>query len=350
MTDNGGMKHDARHLDASAQEDLRRRVAHAICEDGMSQAEAVRTFHVGRTSVHNWKTAYEAGGEQALKGKRLGRPPRSKLAGHEAATAVNLIRDRTPDQLKLPCFLWTRQAVVDLLADRFDLHVSVWTAGRYLKRWGFTPQKPLRRAYERDPEAIQRWLDEDYPKIEAQRKQENAEIHWGDEMGLRSDHQTGTSYGKRGQTPVIEGTGQRFGCNMISTITNQGTLRFMVFTQRFTAAVMLDFLKRLVRGASQKILLILDGHPVHKAGKVKRWVEARTDQIQLFYLPGYAPELNPDELLNQDVKSNALGRRRPEDQDDLMAETRSYLHRLQRQPETVRNYFQQQDVRYAAAT
>src|SRR6056297_1931281 len=177
------MKHDARHLDASAQEDLRRRVVHAIVEDGMTQAEAVRTFHVGRTSVHNWKKAYKAGGEQALKGKPQGRPPRSTLAGHEAATVVNLIRDRTPDQLKLPCFLWTRQAVVDLLADRFDLDVSVWTAGRYLKHWGLTPQKPLRRAYERDPEAIQRWLDEEYPKIEAQRKRENAEIHWGDEMG-----------------------------------------------------------------------------------------------------------------------------------------------------------------------
>jgi len=344
------MEHDARKVDASAKEDLRRRVVHAIVEDGMTQAEAVRTFHVGRTSVHNWLKRYHAGGEPALKGKPLGRPRRSTLLGHEAATAVNLIRDRTPDQLKLPCFLWTRQAVVDLLADRFDLHVSVWTAGRYLKRWGFTPQKPLRRAYERDPEAIQQWLDEDYPKIEAQRKRENAEIHWGDEMGLRSDHQTGTSYSPRGQTPVIQGTGQRFGCNMISTVSNQGTLRFMVFTERFTATVMLDFLKRLVRGASRKILLILDGHPVHHAKKVKQWVEANAQRIELFYLPGYAPELNPDELLNQDVKSNAVGRQRPIDQDELVAQVRGYLHGTQRRPDIVRNYFLQEDVRYAAAT
>jgi len=343
------MEHDARHLDAAAKEDLRRRVVHAIVEDGMTQAEAIEAFHVGRTSVYHWLKAYRAGGERALKGRRLGRPPRSTLVGHEAATVVNLLRDRTPDQLKLPCFLWTRQAVVDLLADRFDVAVSVWTAGRYLRRWGFTPQKPLRRAYERDPEAIRHWLDEAYPRIEAQRKRENAEIHWGDEMGLRSDHQTGTSYGKRGQTPVIAGTGQRFGCNMISTVTNQGTLRFMVFKQRFTAGVMLDFLERLVRGASAKVLLILDGHPVHKAKKVKAWAADRADRIELFYLPGYAPELNPDELLNQDVKSNALGRRRPEDQDDLIASVRGYLRSTQRQPALVKRYFQQDDVRYAAA-
>jgi len=215
------MNYDARMLSPKAKEALRIRVARAVVDDGMGQVEAVQAFHVSRTSVHNWTTAYRRGGEAALRTKPLGRPRRSRLAGHQAATAVNLIRDRTPDQMKLPFALWTRQAVCDLLAERFNLHVSVWTAGRYLRKWGFTPQKPLRRAYERNPQAVKRWLEVDYPAIRKRAKRENAEIHWGDEMGLRSDHQTGTSYAPRGRTPVIPGTGKRFGCNMISTITNQ---------------------------------------------------------------------------------------------------------------------------------
>jgi transposase len=342
------MNYDARMLDAKAKEALRLRVAHAVVDEGMSQGQAVRTFHVGRTSVHNWATAYRKGGEAALRARKLGRPRRSRLAGHQAATAVKLIKGRAPDQLKLPFALWTRQAVVQMLAARFDIHVSVWTAGRYLRRWGFTPQKPLRRAYEQNPKAVKQWLEETYPGIEAQAKREKAEIQWGDEMGLRSDHQTGTSYAPRGRTPVIAGTGKRFSCNMISTITNRGTLRFMVFTRRFTAGVFIEFLGRLLRQVDRKVLLVVDGHPVHKARQVKRWLATRRDRIELFFLPGYAPQLNPDELLNQDVKSNALGRRRPANQSDLIADVRGYLRSTQRQPHIVKSYFEEEHVRYAA--
>lgn len=218
-----------------------------------------------------------------------------------------------------------------------------------MRRWGFTPQKPLRRAYERNPAAVQKWLDEGYPAVRHQAKRETAVIHWGDEMGLRSDHQTGTSYGRRGKTPVIPGTGRRFRCNVISTVTNQGTLTFMVFPQRFTAQVMIRFLRRLLRQAQRKIYLIVDGHPVHRSGKVQRWVEQHQGQLRLIQLPGYSPELNPDELLNQDVKSNALGRRRPRDRDEMVGEVRSYLRSTQRQPHLVRRYFQHESVRYAAA-
>lgn len=342
------MNYDARMLDPKAKEALRMRVARAIVDEGMSQADAVRIFHVGRTAAHNWTRAYEKGGEAALRTKPMGRPKRSTLLGHQAAAVVNHITDHTPDQLKLPFVLWTRQAVQQLIDDRFDLHLSLSTVGRCLRRWGFTPQKPVRRAYEQDPQAVEQWLKQTYPEIKARAKRENAEIHWADEMGLRSDHQTGTSYSPCGKTPVITGTGQRFGCNMISTITNHGTLRFMVFKHRFTAAVMIEFLGRLVRQADRKLFVILDGHPVHRAGKVKAWVADRLDRIELFQLPGYSPQLNPDELLNQDVKSNALGRRRPVDQDDMMADVRGYLRGTQRQPAIVRSYFQEQHVKYAA--
>ncbi len=341
-------QHDARMLSSQAKEALRLRVVHAVVEQQMRPTKAVRVFRVSRTAVFGWVRACRAGGTRALRAHALGRPRRSRLAGHQAATAVKLITERCPDQLKLPFALWTRQAVCRLLAERFGLHVSVWTAGRYLRHWGLTPQKPVRRAYERNPAAVQRWLKEEYPAILAKAKQENAEIHWGDEMGLRSDHQSGRSYSKRGRTPVIAGTGQRFGCNMISTITNRGTLRFMVFRKRFTQPVLLAFLRRLLRSVRGKVFLIVDGHPVHHGKRAQRWLAAREDRIALFFLPGYSPELNPDELLNQDVKSHA-GRQRPQDQMQMMRSLRGHLRSTQKQPAKVRRYFHEEHVAYAAA-
>jgi len=340
--------HDARQLSPEAQEDLRRRVVRAVVEKEMSQAEAVRTFGVSKTAVYNWMVKYRSRGKRALTSKPRGRPRRSRLAGWQAATTVRLITDRCPDQLKLPFALWTRDAVGELLRKRFGVRLSVWTVGRLLRRWGFTPQKPLRRAYERDPVAVQKWLDEEYPAIRRAAKREKAEIHWGDEMGLRSDHQTGTSYGRKGQTPVIPGTGQRFRCNMISTITNRGRLAFMVFKKCFTADVMLEFLRRLLRYSPHKVFLIVDGHPVHRSAKVTHWGEKHRQHLRLFLLPGYSPELNPDELLNQDVKSNALGRQRPRDQNEMTSQVRYYLRSTQRQPDIVKSYFQEKNVAYAA--
>lgn len=334
-------------LTAQAKEALRLRVARAVVDDKMKQVEAVATFKVSRTAVHTWVKAYKAGGARVLKAKRLGRPRCSRLVGHQAATAVKLIADRCPDQLKLSFALWTRQAVCQLLAERFDLDVSVWTAGRYLRRWGFTPQKPLRRAYEQNPKAVKRWLKEEYPAIRRRAKRENAEIHWGDEMGVRSDHQAGRSWGRRGRTPVVPGTGQRFGGNMISTVTNRGTLRFMVFKQRFTQPVMIAFLRRLLRSVQQKVFLIVDGHPVHRGKMLKRWLAEHADRIEMFFLPGYSPQLNPDELLNQDVKSRT-GRQRPQNQSELLRNLRSHLRSTQRQPAKVRRYFEEQHVAYAA--
>lgn len=339
---------DSRRLSPAAQEDLRRRVVQAVVEQGLAKSAAARTFGVSRTSVHEWVDKFQRRGARGLNSKPRGRPHRSRLKGHQAATVVRLISDRCPDQLKLPFALWTREAVGQLICERYGIRLSVSTVGRYLRRWGFSPQKPLRRAYERDPAAVQKWLDEEYPAIRRQAKREKALIHWGDEMGLRSDHQTGTSYGRKGKTPVIPGTGQRFRCNMISTITNQSSLTFMVFTRRFSADVMIEFLRRLVRQAKRKVYLIVDGHPVHRSGKVKRWIEKHQDRLRLIQLPGYSPDLNPDELLNQDVKSNALGRRRPADQDEMIGDVRSYLRSTQKQPSVVRNYFQHETVQYAA--
>lgn len=335
-------------MTAGAQEELRVRVVRAILEQGLSQAEACRTFGVGKTSVWRWMKAYRSGGWRRLKSRKRGARRRSSLKGHQAATTVRLITDGCPDQLKLPFALWTREAVADLIEQRWGVRLSVWTIGRYLKKWGFTPQKPLRRAYEQNPAAVQKWLDEEYPAIARRAKAENAEIHWGDEMGLRSDHQAGTSYGAKGQTPVIPGTGKRFRCNMISTVTNRGKLAFMVFTQQFTAEVMIEFLRRLRRHANRKVFLIVDRHPVHRSQKVTRWLQDHPQDVERFFLPGYSPELNPDELLNQDVKTNAQGRRRPKDLPEMLDTVRAYLRSTQKQPDIVKSYFQEKHVRYAA--
>ena len=338
---------DARHLSPEAQEALRYRVVNAI-ENGMRKTEAARVFKVSRTAIHHWTKAVAERGSQALKAKKRGRRSRFRLAPYQAATTVRLITHRCPDQLGLPFALWTREAVRQLLETRWGISVSVWTVGRYLKRWGLTPQKPLRRAYEQDPKAVQQWLATEYPAIAKRAKQAGGEIHWGDEMGMRSDDQTGRTYGRRGQTPVVPGTGQRFRCNLISTLTNRGTLYFKLFTENFNGRVMLDFLRRLIRQISRKVFLIVDKHPVHLSALVRRWLERHKDRIEMILLPAYSPELNPDELLNHDVKANAVGRKRAKTKQELMKNVRHHLRRRQRQPDVVRRFFHEQHVAYAA--
>jgi transposase len=340
-------KVDARSISPSAQEHLRQLVVKAVL-DGKKQKEVAQLFAVTPQTISKWVKAYRLGGQGALKSKQKGRPPGGKLKPWQAAQIAKTVIDHHPEQLKLPFYLWTREAVALLIKRRFGIQLSVWTVGRYLKRWGFTPQKPARRAWEQNPEQVRQWLEKEYPQIRRQAQKEKAQIFWGDEMGLRSDHAVGRSYGLKGQTPVIMATGQRFSCNMISAITNQGRLNFMVFKKRFTAQVFIEFLRRLLRQNDRRVYLIIDRHPVHRSHKVKDWVEEHEEQLRLIFLPSYSPEINPDELLNQDVKTNALGRQRPGDQPELMGKVRSYLRSRQCKPDIVAKYFQGKHVQYAA--
>jgi transposase len=342
---------DTRRLSPAAQEELRRRAVVAVL-NGATRTEVEAMLGVPRQTIGQWVKAYHAGGEAALASKRRGRKKGSGsiLEPWQEAQIARALKEKRPEQLKLPFYLWTREAVCSLIERRFGVRVSRWTAGRYLKRWGFTPQKPVRRAWEQNSTAVKRWLEEEYPAIRKEAKREGATIYWGDEMGLRSDHSVGRSYGEKGKTPVIRGTGKRFGCNMISAITNQGALSFMVFQESFRVAVFLRFLRRLMRqNPGRRIYLIVDGHPVHRAKLVQAWVEKHKERIRLIRLPSYSPELNPDEMLNQDVKTNALGRQRPSTAQELIRDVRSYLRRRQRQPTIVQRYFHERHVRYAAA-
>ena len=265
---------DARSLPSAAQEDIRLKVLKAI-QGGKKQVEAAELFGVTRQAVGRWVKKYREGGEKALRAKKKGRPKGRSLEPWQAAQIAKAVVDHYPEQLKLPFYLWTRDAVAELIEKRFGLRLSRWTVGRYLSRWGFRPQKPIRRAFEQDPEKVRYWLDTKYPEIQRKAIQHKAEIYWGDEMGLRSDHATGRSYGRKGQTPVIQGTGQRFKCNMISVITNRGKLYFMIFKESFSAQTFIDFLIRLVRQIAHPIFLIIDRHPVHRSFSGKTVVKRK---------------------------------------------------------------------------
>jgi transposase len=341
---------DARSLSPAAQEALRKRAVAAVI-GGMKQCDVAKAFGVSAYIVSQWMKRYRAEGAAALKARPKGpaKGTRTLLTPKQAAMIRQMIVDKCPEQLKLPFFLWSREAVQALILRKCDVAVSINTAGNYLRAWGFTVQKPVRRAYEQNTTAVQRWLVEEYPTIQRRAKADKAVIYWGDEMGLRSDDQVGRSYGLRGHTPVIPGTGQRFGCNMISAITNLGHLSFQVFEGSFNVKVFLGFLTRLVKQAKRKVVLIVDGHPVHRAKLVQAWREEHKEKVEIIYLPGYSPELNPDEMLNQDVKASALRQRRPKNVRQLKADVRSYLFSTQKRPEVVRSYFEEQHVQYAKA-
>jgi len=341
---------DARSLPQAAQEELRRRAVSLVGE-GRSQVEVAGLLGVTRQAVGNWLAAHREGGDRALGARRRGRRGgHTKLTQGQQEKIAGLIVGHNPDQLKLPGFLWTRALVRDLIRQRFDVEVGEDTAGRYLRAWGFSPQKPMRRAYEQSDEAVRRWLQERYPEIERRARRERAEILWADESGLRCDHTAGRTWAPAGQSPLTKGTGKRLEANLIAAISNTGTLRFRVFEERFTGPLFLDFLKRLVRdNGGRKVVLIVDGHPAHRARVVRDWVAANPDLIELHFLPGYAPELNPAEMLNQDVKTNALGRRRPIDVTELKADVRGFLRSAQRRPAKVAAYFHERHVTHAAA-
>jgi transposase len=343
---------DTRSLPPAAQAALRSRAVRAVL-DGMTQAQAARVFGVHHNAVNRWIKRYREGGWAGLDERRRGRRPgeQAALSEPQQLEVITLVRDATPDQLGLAGFLWTREAVAELIARRYGLGLARTTVGAYLRGWGFSPQKPQRRALEQNPAAVARWLAAEFPAIRAQARREGGVVLWLDEMGVRSDAAAGRSWAPVGQTPVIKGTGKRFRVNMISAISNAGMLRFRLFVGSFTGAVFIDFLGRLVRdGGGRKIHLIVDGHPVHRAKAVSAWVGRHGDRIELHFLPGYSPELNPVELLNHDVKANAAGRRRPRSAGELRDELHGYLRRRQRQPEVLVCFFDHPTTRYAAAS
>lgn len=259
----------------------------AVRVEGVKQVEVIRTMAVSKTALYEWLCAYDSGGGEALKARKVGRKPgHTRLNKRQQNSIRNAVMDKHPDQLKLPFVLWNRAAVQRLIAKRYHVTLSLKSVGQYLRRRGMTPQKPLKRAYEKCGVQVRHWLEVSYPKIGKQAQKQRATIYWGDQMGLRSDHTAGRGYSLKGRTPVLATTGKRFSCSMMSAVTNAGNLSFMTCHGGFNAAVLIDYLRRLIRHNDRKVLLILDGHPVHKSRKVKARLEKHQDEIEVFLLPG----------------------------------------------------------------
>jgi transposase len=337
---------DARSLHPVIQQELRNKSVDMFLE-GYSKIDISKQLGVSRRSVYKWVKAYNESGDKGLKICKRGRPEGSQLKPWQSAQIVKIIRNYCPDELSMPFFLWTRESVGLLIREKFKIKLSKWTVGRYLARWGFSPQKPARRAIEQNPKAIEHWFKVEYPAIQKLSRKEKATIHWGDEMGLRSDHNVGRTYGLKGKTPVVKRTGNRFSCNMISAITNLGKLSFMVFHENFTEEIFLKFLKRFIRQSDRKVFLIVDNHRAHKSKKVNKWLKCNVERIRLYYLPSYCPELNPDEFLNQDVKS-FMGKQRVHTKVQMIKNLNRHLKMRQKQPQVIQNFVKGCHPRYAA--
>ena len=238
--------------------------------------------------------------------------------------------------------------VRELIHRRLGKHLGLSTVQLYLLKWGFTPQKPLSRATQRSDAKIQHWLEQDYPKIARRAKREKALIYWGDETGVSNQDQVGRSSAPRGQTPVIHKTAKKLTTSMISAVNNRGLMRFMCFKGALNAGLFITFLGRLIKDAPNRIFLIVDNLRVHKSVKVSQWVEAHKDEIELHFLPPYAPARNPDEYLNNDLKQQLKNLPRPDNHEDLVEATSSVLRSLQRKPHRIRAYCHHKDVHYAA--
>lgn len=297
-------KSDARTLSPDVQLQLRKQVVR-MKQQGKSFVDIADSLGIHRNSAMRFWKNYLAEGAAGLVAEKRGikHGTHRTIPAEQEADVRRCIKDKSPDQFKMTFALWTRQAVRDLIRLRTGVDMPIRTVGEYLKRWGYTPQKPLKRAYEQRPAEVQKWLTETYPAISERAAAEDAEIHWGDETGIRSDSQHGRSYAPKGETPVIHLSAKRTSVNMISSITNQGKVRFMLYDGTLNAKVLIRFLERLCRDAGRKVFLILDNLRVHHAKVVQEWLAGHHDAIEIFYLPSYSPELNPDEYLNGDLKA-----------------------------------------------
>ena len=341
---------DARGLSDEALQILRLRALRGI-ELGFSEVDLAGLLGVRHETISRWWTAYCADGLDSLPSDRTGRPLGSgRLLSDEQALGIQrLIDENTPDKLGIPHALWTRRAVAELIKKEFDVDLAERTVGEYLGRWGYTSKKPARHAKKQNPDEVRQWLEETYPAIEQQAKEEDAEILWTDEVGVAADHHPGCGYARRGERATMEVPGPHIRVNQISAISNEGTVQFMTYKGSLDAAVFLVFLNKLIEGAAKKVLLIADRLQAHKTPDVMAWVEAHKDEIEVFYLPAYSPEMNPAEYLNNDMKGEVNKAGLPDDRGTLHSRIVAFMDNLANVPKHVISYFLHPCVQYAAA-
>jgi transposase len=340
-------RRDARALDHKTLEEIRIRAVERV-QAGESPEAVIQTLGFTRSCIYTWLARYRSGGWGALKARALeGRP--MKIQPAQMRWLYRTVTGKNPLQFRFEFALWTREMIRTLLREQFDLKLSVASVGRLLKQLGLTCQRPLFRALEQDPKRVRRWLEKEYPLIRRQAREVGADIYFGDEAGVRSDHQGGTTWGVKGQTPVVRSTGQRSSVNMISAVSARGHLRFMVTKGKVNGAVFVEFLKRLMHNAQRPIFLILDGGSYHSGRLVKDYVASLNGKLQLFFLPPYSPELNPDEQVWNYVKRHGVAKSGLRTGKELRKFVLARLRSLQRLPWTIRMFFLLPDTQYATA-
>lgn len=345
------LKDDARSLSSDEQHLLRVKGVDMVFKEGFSKRAAAKALGVSRQHLTKWCRAFEEAGYKGLELGRRGRKAAETrmLKPRQCASIVSTIKDKTPDQIKMPFVLWERVAIRDLIERRFGITLALRTITDYLKRWGLTAQRPVARAYERSDQAVTNWLEKEYPAIKSEATRQGATILWSDETGVQNSSNYGRSFSPRGRTPVIRKPGKPLRTNMISAISNRGNVRFMIYDGKMNQQMFIKFLKRLVGSCEKKVFLIVDNLKVHHGKLVKQWVDSRKDRIELFYIPSYSPELNPDEYLNRDLKKNVNRSRLPRRKGDLKANLLSFMRMLQKTPGRVVKYFRSSHIKYAAA-
>jgi transposase len=297
---------------------------------------------------HTWKK-YREDGVSSVKSVKMGRPENSgKMTIEQQNQIRKLIVDKNPEQLKLPGFLWDRENVRNLIKRMFGIGIALQNISVYLKKWGMSPQRPVKQSYKQNPKEVQKWLEEDYPSIKQRANKENAEIHWGDETGCQNETNYVKGYAPIGQTPVLPVGNEHIRVNMISSITNQGKMRFMFYRGSMNAKVLIKFLQRLVNGSTRKIFLVLDNMRVHHAKLVREWLAKRKDEIEVFFLPPYSPQHNPDEYLNGNLKRELAKKGYSKDADELETKARGTMKKFQLNTAHIKSFFRAEKVHYAS--
>jgi transposase len=340
-------ENDGRKLDHKTLEVLRLRAVEQVGA-GAHPEDVAETLGLHRKTVYGWLARYREGGKDALRARPVpGRPP--KLGGAQLARLYALIVGKDPRQMQFEFALWTREMVREVIRREFGVRLSVVSVGRLLRKLGLSPQRPLHRAHQQNPEAVERWKREEYPAIRAAADEQGAVVYFADEAGIRSDYHAGTTWSPVGQTPVVKNTGARFSVNMISAVSAKGALRFALYEENTNAQVFINFCQRLLHDAPGPVYLIVDGHPAHRATATKEFAASTGGRLKLIFLPGYSPELNPDEWVWKNVKHDRIGKTGVTSKDDLKSKAIGALRRLQKRPRLVRAFFADPRLRYITA-
>jgi len=340
------VKQDARKLSAQSLTDLRKRAVGSV-QDGTSPELLAETLGISRAALYGWLARYRSGGWDALDARKRGGRPR-KLGSREMRWVYTTVSSKNHLQMHFRFALWTLDMIRAVIKRHLGIELSRSSVGRLMDQLGLSAQRPLWRAYQQNPAVVNKWLREAYPQICNEAKSCGATIFFGDEAGVRSDAHAGTTWAKRGRTPIVSTTGARFGMNLISAISRRGQMHFNVVCGRVNAEVFIEFLKRLLHGRRRPVFLIVDGHPTHKARSVQLYLDTVKDRLRLFLLPPYSPELNPDELVWNDLKTHLLGRVRLTTREQMVKTVLVRLRWLKARPNRVASFFHAPYTKYAA--